>query len=203
MQFDRAKLKAVILYTCSKCDSSDLGAVKLHKVLYYADMLRYAAVGNSVTGATYRKRPLGPTCDQLLPTLRELGSEGAINIRESDYFGYRKKEYVALREPEMARLSGEEVELINEVIEFVCANNTAKTISEYSHNRAWEMVEFSQVIPYSSVLHLFPTQVSNEALEWGAGLAEEIADQRSKTNPMDYVDFTAFRSRVLQARDAE
>jgi hypothetical protein len=39
MQFDRAKLKTVILYACSKCDAEQMGAVKLHKVLYFADML--------------------------------------------------------------------------------------------------------------------------------------------------------------------
>jgi hypothetical protein len=38
MQFDRAKLKAVILYTCAKCEASKLGAVKLNKVLYYGDI---------------------------------------------------------------------------------------------------------------------------------------------------------------------
>jgi hypothetical protein len=202
MQFDRAKLKTVILYTCFKCEPSMLGAVKLHKVLYYADMLSYAATGAPITGATYRKRPLGPTCDNLLATLRELANEGAIEIRESDYFGYRKKEYISRREAELQRLSDQELRLLNEVIDFVCANNTAKTISEYSHNRAWDLADFGAILPYSSVLHLFPTQVSTEALEWGTAQADDIEARRSKEDPLDYVDFAAFRSRVLQARGA-
>jgi Protein of unknown function (DUF4065) len=72
MQFDREKYKAVILYTCVKCEAHQLGAVKLHKVLYYADMLHYAHMGAPMTGSTYRKRPHGPTSDELLQTLREL-----------------------------------------------------------------------------------------------------------------------------------
>ena len=91
MQFDRAKLKTVILYICSKCEPSQLGVVKLHKALYLADMLVYAYVGAPITGATYRKRALGPTCDQLLAVLRELSKEGVLEIREVEYFGYRKK----------------------------------------------------------------------------------------------------------------
>jgi hypothetical protein len=108
MQFDRAKLKTVILYTCVKCDPSRLGAVKLNKVLYYADMLRYAETGTPLTGATYRKLPFGPTCDQLNSTLAELVGEGAIEPRESQYFGYRKKEYISRRSPDIERMNVDE-----------------------------------------------------------------------------------------------
>src|SRR5687768_6531005 len=97
MQFDRNKLKAVVLYTCTRCDPTRLGAVKLHKVLYFADMLHYASTQRPITGATYRKRPLGPTCDSLPAVLRELEGAGAIQVREVDYFGYRKKEYHAIQ----------------------------------------------------------------------------------------------------------
>jgi hypothetical protein len=200
MQFDLAKLKAVILYSCSRCEASTLGTVKLHKVLYYADMLQYASVGTPITGSTYRKLPFGPTCDQLVSALAELVREGAIEIRESDYFGYRKKEYIARRSPEADRLSRDELRLLDEVIDFVCVNNMEKTISEYSLNRAWELTEPGKVIPYSSAIHLFPTQASIEALEWGAAQADKIEAQRSKRNPLDYVDFAAFRSGVLRAR---
>lgn len=197
MQFDRAKLKTAILYTCAKCEPSQLGAVKLHKVLYYADMLHYAHMGTPLTGATYRKRPHGPTCDNLLPTLRELARAGAIEIREVDYFGYRKKEYVALQCPEIERLSAAETALLNDVIGFVCFANTAKTISEYSHNRAWELAEFGEVLPYNSVFHLFPTQVSLEALEWASAEADQIEAERSQGNALGDVDYAVFRRRFL------
>ncbi len=173
MQFDRNKLRTVILYACSKCEPAKLGAVKLHKVLYYADMLQYAFANSPITGSTYRKRPLGPTCDQLLPMLRDLQRAGTIEVREVEYFGYRKKEFIAKEHPDLARLSNDEVALLDEVIEFVCNENTAKTISEYSHNAAWEIAAFGEELPYNSVYHIFPTQVSLEAFEWGA---EQVAD---------------------------
>ena len=200
MQFDRAKLKAVILYTCSACDPSKLGAVKLHKVLYYADMLWYAASGIPMTGATYRKRSLGPTCDQLIPTLRELMHEGGIEIGESDYFGYRKKEYIALQNPETERLNAGELKLLDDVIDFVCRSNTAKTISDYSHNRAWEMAEFGDVLPYHSVFHLFPTQVSQEAMDWASGEVSRVEAEGSCGEAVGGTTFRDFRNRVLEAR---
>jgi hypothetical protein len=198
MQFDRAKLKAVILYTCSKCEASQLGSVKLHKVLYYADMLHYAHVGTPITGSTYRKRPFGPTNDQLLTTLAELKTQGAIDIRNVDYFGYIKKEYIAVESPETNRFSNIEKELLDEVIEFVCFNNSAKTISEYSHNRAWEIAEFGDILPYTSVFHIFPTQVSPETMEWASAEVKKIEDQRSSGRALGSVPFGDLRRRVLE-----
>lgn len=198
MQFDRAKLKAAILYTCKKCEARDLGAVKLHKVLYFTDMLHYAHVGVPVTGCTYRKRALGPTCDQLLPTLRDLARDGSIQIREVDYFGFKKKEYIALQEPEAERLSSSERALMDEVIDFVCRNNSAKTISEFSHNRAWEIAEFGEVLPYNSVFQIFPTQVSPETMEWASAEVERIEAARSQGRALGSVSFGDFRRRVLE-----
>ena len=200
MQFDRAKLRTVILYICSRCEPSQLGAVKLHKALYFADMLVYAYVGAPITGATYRKRALGPTCDQLLAALRELSKEGALEIREVEYFGFRRKEYVSLAKPETERLSSAELSVLDEVIEFVCRSNMAKAISDFSHNRAWELAEFGDVLPYHSVFHLFPTQVSPEALDWASGEVGQIEDKRSRNAALGGTAYGDFRNRVLETR---
>jgi hypothetical protein len=200
MQFDREKFKTVILYTCYKCEAHQLGAVKLHKVLYYADMLHYAHVGTPMTGSTYRKRAHGPTSDDLLPILRELEKTGAINVRDVDYFGYRKKEYVARDSAEIERLGDIEIELLDEVIDFVCRNNSAKTISEYSHNRAWEMAEFGEVLPYHSAFHIFPTQVSPEVMDWARNEAKQLEAERGQETPLGGTLLGQLRERLLQAR---
>jgi Protein of unknown function (DUF4065) len=198
MQFDLAKLKDVILYTCSRCEPSLLGAVKLHKVLYFSDMLHYANVGAPLTGATYRKRPMGPTCDQLLATLNELVRDGALKIRDVDYFGYMKKEYIiAAVRSEGESLSETGRAILDDVIDFVCVNNTAKTISEFSHNKAWEIAEFGEVITYNSVFNLFPTQVSPETVEWASQEAAAIANERSKKTSVETRVFGTLREKVL------
>jgi hypothetical protein len=196
MQFNRAKLKDAVLFVCSSCRPAYMGAVKLNKVLYFSDMLRYAHVGTPITGATYRKRPMGPTCDQLLFTLSELQRDGSLEIRDADYFGYLKKEYIPLR-PAGASLSDEELAILTEAVEFVCINNTAKTISELSHNRAWEIAEFGDEITYNSVFNLFPTQVSDDTWNWAADEAKEIESERSKQNPVEGRVFGTLRKEVL------
>lgn len=198
MQFDRAKLKTVVHYVCSECEPAELGAVKLHKTLYYADMLHYLGLGTPLTGATYRKRPLGPMCDALRPALRELERAGAIETREVDYFGYRKKEYVSLKQPESETLSESERAILDEIVDFVCRENTAKTISDFSHSAPWEIVEFGEVLPYHNALLLIPNQVSEDAFDWALEQAPDIETARSQGNPLDYPVFADLRSRVLQ-----
>lgn len=200
MQFDRAKLRAVILYACAKCEPSQLGAVKLHKVLYYSDMIYYAYVGSPITGATYRKSAFGPTCDQLLSALAELVRERALEVKNVEYFGYFKKEYIAKESPEPNRLNANEEHLLDEVLDFVCRQNTAKTISDFSHNRAWEMAEYGDILPYHSVFHLFPTQVSQEAMEWASGEVAKLEGERSNDKAVGGTAFRDFRGRVLEAR---
>jgi hypothetical protein len=200
MQFDRSKFKDVVLYTCHKCDRSKLGAVKLNKVLYFTDMIRYAWTGGPVTGATYKKRKHGPTTDFLLPVLRELSAERKIEIHDVNYFGFTKKEYVPLVEADISRLSKEEIILLDQVIDFVCSENTAKTISEYSHQAPWEMVEFGEEIPYHSAFLLYPSEVSLEALEWAEAEAKNIVDQGARSEQVVYTDGSVFRRRLLEAR---
>jgi Protein of unknown function (DUF4065) len=180
LQFNKAKFKQLVLYICANCSPDQLGAVKLNKVLYFADMIRFAGSGLPVTGAPYRKRPYGPTTDALLPTLRELERDGAIRIEDMNYFGYRKKVYIPEGAPDTSLFNDEEIRLVDDVIAFVCHNNTAKTISELSHNKAWELAEFGAEIPYHTAFYLFPSLVSEETREWAnkeAG-AIELDDHR-------------------------
>lgn len=199
-QFDRAKFKDVVLYVCASCEPDRLGAVKLHKVLYFADMIHFVTKGVPLVGSTYRKREYGPTSDHLLPILRELERERAIEIEEIDYFGYRKKVYIAQKKPITERLSRDELALIDEIIDFVSQNNTAKTIGEFSHNRAWEKVEFGDEIPYHSAFYLFPTVVSQETIEWGAEESAAIEAEKARQRDMGYTTPADFRARLVATR---
>lgn len=197
MQFDRSKLREAILFVCELCPPELLGAVKLHKVLYFTDMLRYAATGQPFTGAEYRKRPFGPTCAPLLATLRSMEQDGDIEVSEANFFGLAKKEYRGLRPADRARFSDEELELLSEVVDFVCRRNPARTISEISHQLPWELAEFGGVIGYDSALLLLPNDISPEAIdlvERGAGVIEAARSNGGSVGRRTYRDF---RSRVL------
>lgn len=196
MQFDRNKLKTVILRTCELCPPEKLGAVKLHKVLYFTDMIAYARSGRAVTGAEYRKRPFGPTCVPLLPILRDMERDGELVVSETEYFGLRKKEFRALSEADMRRLSDEESALLEEVVDFVCHRNTARSISEISHQLPWELADFGETIGYDTALMLFPSQPSAEALDLVEQEAEALEAARSEGDTVGRSTYRDFRSRV-------
>lgn len=197
MQFDRNKLKAAILRTCELCPPDKLGAVKLHKVLYFLDMISFALSGQPVTGAEYRKRPFGPTCVPLLPVLRELEESGDLAVTDTDYFGFRKREFRALSAAEEHRLSHREGALLEAVVDFVCHQNTAKSISEISHQLPWEMAEFGETIGYDTALLLFPSQPSAEAIDMVEQETAALEAARSDADTVDRSNYRDFRSRVL------
>ena len=197
MQLDRAKLKAAILHTCRAVTPDQLGAVKLHKVLYFLDMMHYAQTGSAVTGATYRKRPYGPTCVPLLPILREMAQDGLIEIKTVEFYGRWKTEYHAFQEEEAGLLNESELAVLDEVIDFVCEKNTAKSISDFSHQLPWEMVDFGAEIPYESALLLYPVEVTAEAFDVAEEGLGEVADARLKTDAVAFTKLSDFRSRVL------
>lgn len=176
---DKKKLKEAICLVVANCKPEELGAVKLHKVLYYADMLNYIANGIPITGATYKKRPFGPTCDAMLWSVKELEQEKAIRVEENEFHGYRKKEFHRLRHCNYSSLSEEEINTYKDVIEFVCRNNTAQTISDFSHDMVWDMVEFGEDIPYNAALNWIPTEVSEDALGWVVEESGKVENQET------------------------
>ncbi|WOE75410.1 Panacea domain-containing protein [Alterisphingorhabdus coralli] len=199
IQFDRNKMRAVILHVCHACSPDDLGAVKLHKVLYFLDMLSYAHHRQVVTGATYRKRPYGPASDQLLFQLREMERAGAIEINEVDYHGYQKREYRAKATEPEGVLSEMEVDLLDDIIDFVCRDNTAKSISEYSHKLPWQMADMGKEIPYHSALLLIPNEPTPEALDAASEGQREFEKARSDKNAVDMSLLSTFRESLLQS----
>ena len=197
VQFDRNKLKAVILHVCRTIAPDRLGAVKLLIVLYFLDMIFFAQSGRAVTGAEYKKRPMGPTCVSLLPVLSEMEREGLLRTGQSDYFGLRKTDYFGLVEPDYTRLVEAEVALLDEVTDFVCNRNSARTISEFSHQLPWEMAEFGDVIGYDTALMLFPAEPSADALELVGREAAALEGSRSRGDTVARSSYGDFRSRVL------
>jgi uncharacterized phage-associated protein len=174
-QFDRDKYREAILYICSKCDPDRLGAVKLNKVLYFSDMVFYAIHRRPITGETYRKQQFGPVAQHLRSTLSQLQAERLLIINEADYHGYRKRQFAATRAANMARFHDDERAFIDDAIRFVCHQNTAKTISEVTHNQVWEAAAMGEELPYFTAFGMFPVEITEEDVQWGAGEAQRIA----------------------------
>ncbi|MEQ1647966.1 MAG: Panacea domain-containing protein [Hyphomicrobiaceae bacterium] len=157
---DRLKLLDAVHYICSRCDKSELGNVKLHKILYFADMLHFATSGKPLTGVQYLKQRFGPCARQLSSVVEELGRKGDLVIQRRDYFGFEKVDYEAVTKPKSERLGNLGLSILDDVIEFVC-RRSAREISELSHNAAWEAVNFGEVIHYDTAFWLQPVEVTD------------------------------------------
>ncbi len=77
-EFDAAKFRELFLYIAESCaEDPRFGAVKLNKILYYADFEAYRRLGEPITGDTYRKLSEGPAPGWLLQQRSILLDSGA------------------------------------------------------------------------------------------------------------------------------
>ena len=165
-KLDFERLVDVVHYVCSKCDPSELGNVKLHKILYFADMLHFVDTGRALTGAEYQKQKFGPCARHLTKALCQLRDEGRIRIEKRDFYGFKKMDYIPIEEPRLDRLGNQNViPLLDAVIEFVC-RKSAKEISDLSHSAAWEAVAMGERIPYYTAFWLkYPQPTEADVVE--------------------------------------
>lgn len=177
IEFDREKFLDAIHHIIHSCRDTPelLGKTKLHKNLYYSDMLHFVVEGKPLTGVEYIKAQFGPTARYLEWGLRTLRERGLISIATEEYFGLGKFIFRSEREPRTNRLSPEEKALMGEVIAFVC-ERTAREISEISHAAPWQTAKMGERIPYSSAYLLLPPrhQPSQRDIEFAEAQARRL-----------------------------
>ena len=177
-QFDRERFKDVVHYVVhyvgGKLGPDMLSRTKLHKVLYFADMLHYLDTGGPLTGADYRRQRFGPAACHLSRALKELESEGRISVSTRNYYGYDKSEYRALTPPSTDRLSSTQTQLIEHLIGFVCVH-TAAEIGEFCHEDVWSSVAMGERIPYYAAFAMFPAEITNDDLAEAVEEAIQLA----------------------------
>jgi uncharacterized phage-associated protein len=179
IRFDREKLiEAVYEVIALRAKEVDtLGKTKLHKALYYSDMLAFADRGEPVTGVEYVKQPFGPTARYLNWALKELEQRSLISVGQRNYFGLEKYDF-GLTTPERRptnRLDSYERSLIADVVEFVCGFS-AKEISEISHAAPWQGVRMGERIPYASAFLLIPQEgPTRRDIRWGSERTKELS----------------------------
>lgn len=144
-------LDALVHYICARCEvPSRLGATKLNKVLWYSDVFSYANTGKSITGTGYVKRQFGPVPRDILGARSRLKQAGAIVERNVTFGGYPQIQFISLRDPDISGFSGEQISLVDSVLQAICFNHTAASISELSHDLVWGLAEIGEEIPMAA-----------------------------------------------------
>ena len=147
-----ARLAELMLYVAQHCATDPkFGAVKLNKILWWSDIFSYVQFGKPITGVSYQKLQFGPAPRHFVPVRNSLVSDGsAVVSPETSIPGYTRNRLVPLRQPDLSSFTGEQIALVNSVIEILW-DETADTASRLSHGKAWEIAEDGDNIPYEAV----------------------------------------------------
>ena len=151
-EYSREKLKELMLYIAGKSGKDvRYGSTKLNKILFYSDFLAYGLLGQSLTGAKYQRLDKGPAPKALVPVRNELIAEGAATTEDRLYFNWPQIRLVPERPPDLKLFTKEELELVDQVIEWLKDNN-GNDVSRISHReKGWNLAEDRADIPYSTV----------------------------------------------------
>ena len=162
-----------VIYMCR--DRMDqLGAVRLNKILWFADAFAYQISGNPITEETYVKRQFGPVPRHILRTLDDLRDEGKIHIMEPEH-PLDTRKFVSLTVPNEDDFNEEEKRLISHIVDAVLSRS-ANEISELSHDLVWETAREGEEIPLKATLVSNKGVITNDFMQWANGVVKEYED---------------------------
>ncbi len=137
MAADLTKLKNLILQIGVNPHVQDLGETKLWKLIYFIDAVALRELGRTLTGSEFIKYEHGPVPSRGEKCLKQLCRDGAVEVSQEQFPGYRMNRVVVETEPKSDGFSEVELKLIGRVCREY-GNKTAKFLSELSHREpAW------------------------------------------------------------------
>lgn len=146
----RERLRELILFVAERClDDPTFGAVKLNKILFYADFISFARYGEPITGTPYRKLPLGPVPTAARAVRAEMEAADEIFVAMEGYNPSPRHRLVARRKANLEAFKARDIALIDGIIETL-HGFSGSAVSEASHDRAWEVVGDYETIPYEA-----------------------------------------------------
>jgi hypothetical protein len=182
---DDGKLKELILYVAARCQEDPaFGAVKLNKILFFADFIHYAHVGKAITGTEYRKYPYGPAPARMKAVKRQLENEQAAYeyANPLPHSTFHQKRLLARRAPDLGAFSPAEITTVERVIEMLRGKN-ATEVSQLSHELpCWSLARDQETIPYfTALIPNTPPDLTEEEIGWLATAAKRASSGTSST----------------------
>ena len=170
------KLKEALHYVIARCDDpARLGAIRLNKIMWFADRYAYRVNGATITADSYVKRRLGPVPKNVLAAIDELASEQKIAVREAPVpGGYVMRHFFGIKEVDVEALSEQDRKILDAFTGVICDNFSANEISDATHDHVWEIAELGEEIP------LFTTfakrgEITAEVRQWATEAVLQIA----------------------------
>ncbi|MBP9817596.1 DUF4065 domain-containing protein [Candidatus Shapirobacteria bacterium] len=151
--FDEAKYKEVLLETIRHGADSDgkITKTKLAKLIYLNDFAWYYQHLEPMTGAKYRRLPLGPVPDIFFAKVEELINDGTLNLELKN----DKSQMISLsRAGEMSKtkiLNPDEIKLINNVSQKWQGRRTEEIVKFTHEQLPYKICTPGEVIPYELI----------------------------------------------------
>lgn len=135
IMIDKEKFSQVVLYILNKINGSQLGSVKLNKILWFADVKMVELGKEQITGDTYIRKDYGPVSKHLNYILRTLASERSIIIERENPDSMWL--YTPLKDADINAIKEDEKSIIDKYIEdFRCM--APSDISNMTHTPYWQ-----------------------------------------------------------------
>ena len=175
MQFDRSKFKALVHYIIWKAGAKPaFGATKLNKVLWFSDAKAFVLRGTSITGAKYIREKYGPVPHQIMPVRFELEREGLIDIRSERYYDRNTTRFRSISAPDLSAFDRAEMQIVDYWIQHIADDHTAGSISDESHDYAWEIAKLGEEIPLYAFLATRMRPSAGKELDWAKQEAKRL-----------------------------
>ena len=160
------RTESVAHYVMARSQPDRLGAIKLNKVMWFADREAYRRFGATITGqASYQKQRLGPVPNNIVRSVNRLEHDGKIVTRRAVTPIGVRREYLWLKQPDVSTFTPDEVDILNEAIDWVCNDHSAMSISDLTHDALWEAAELGEQIPIGAAI-IAVDEVEADDLAW-------------------------------------
>lgn len=172
--FNQKKFDELLLHIAElSADDETFGKTKLNKILYYADFLAYGTSGESITGATYQRRPFGPVPKEIAGARQRLQSQQRVQLEQFSYFGRQQERMTPLQGADLTVFTRDELALVTRVVKMLRDLNGSE-VSDLSHQElGWRLADDGETIPYDTVF-LNPVQLTSENIRRGREIDAEL-----------------------------
>lgn len=156
-KLNREKFRDVLLYVLERCGARrNVGETVIYKLLYFIDFNFYELYEQHLTGEAYRKISFGPAPCHFGEIVEKMVEKGELKKITAEYHGKRQKKYIPQVKPDLSRLDGRELEVINSAIDKLSSMN-ASSIEDYSHEDIpCQVTDDKDIIDYESVFYRKP-----------------------------------------------
>lgn len=173
--FDREKFKRLVHYVIWRAGDRDgFGATKLYKVLWFSEARAFMLSGKPISGAIYTRQEHGPVPRLAMPIREELVRDGAIRVWKDQHYNRSIVRFKALKKPDLSGFTADELSTVDWWIKHIDEDHTAGSISEQSHDYAWDIARMGEELPYHAVFAERIRESNSEERKWVSKRVKEL-----------------------------